>query len=199
MLSSRRCRFQVSSNPPPYPFVLRFAIESPQDFLHPLKRAGESRSAQESLTAFLGGRAGATSLRGFSWGRAGANIPPSIPKRVQSYYNFPRCPNLCTKYPASVITIRPKKQQKSVSYLADRLTHYGDSLCRKEKKYQQKTRFFIQNSCIYQFFVVSLYRVLKYEAPERQPTVRCSDEHPMTDYEIWDTGHPKTKNSPINN
>ena len=137
---------------------------------------------------------------GFFWGgRAGANIPPSIPKRVQSYYNFPRCPNLCTKYPASVITIPPKKQQKSVSYLADRLTHYSDSLCRKEKKYQQKMHFFTQSTCIYQFFVVSLYRVLKYEAPERQPTVRCSDEHPMTDYEIWDTGHPKTKNSPINN
>ena len=141
MLSSRRCRFQVSSNPPPYPFVLRFAIESPQDFLHPLKRAGESRSAQESLTAFLGGRAGATSLRGFSWGRAGANIPPSIPKRVQSYYNFPRCPNLCTKYPASVITIHPQKQQKSIFYSTDRLTHYSDSLCRKEKKYQQKCTF----------------------------------------------------------
>ena len=36
--------FQVSSNPPPYPFVLRCAIESPPDFLHPLKRAGELRS-----------------------------------------------------------------------------------------------------------------------------------------------------------
>ena len=31
----------LSLNPPPYPFVLRFAIESPPDFLHPLKRAGE--------------------------------------------------------------------------------------------------------------------------------------------------------------
>ena len=87
------------------------------------------------------GSCGATSLRGFSWGRAGANIPPSIPKRVQSYYNFPRCPNLCTKYPASVITIHPQKQQKSIFYSTDRLTHYSDSLCRKEKKYQQKCTF----------------------------------------------------------
>ena len=78
-----------------------------------------------------------------------------------------------------------------------------DTLCRlfmpKGKEISTKMHFFTQNPCIYQFFVVSLYRVLKYEAPERQPTVRCSDEHPMTDYEIWDTGHPKTKNSPINN
>ena len=60
-------RFQVSLNPPPYPFVLRFAIESPPDFLHPLKRAGELRSihiaGKGKPCGFFGGRAGATSLR----------------------------------------------------------------------------------------------------------------------------------------
>ena len=67
-------RFQVSLNPPPYPFVLRFAIESPPDFLHPLKRAGELRSihiaGKGKPCGFFGGRAGATSLR--VWERTGA-------------------------------------------------------------------------------------------------------------------------------
>ena len=69
----------LSLNPPPYPFVLRFAIESPPDFLHPLKRAGELCNMHVFCEG--GGVAERTHMRyrkayGFFSGTCRSSVPP---------------------------------------------------------------------------------------------------------------------------
>ena len=82
-------KFQVSSNPPPYPFYSPLRYRKSTGLSSPIEKGGGVAERthifiQESLAAFYGGRAGAASLRhsihvestgkpgGFFGGRAGA-------------------------------------------------------------------------------------------------------------------------------